>query len=269
MKLKDFFRVSLLSLVLSAPGCCNYAARFAAETQQITEYSRGINLSEKEKELVKKSFLMAEKRYGAVLNPLEVIVLEAEGKDKNLGGEAYYRLCQHRFKQQYGKELFALLKGRNTAVIRDFSFYEQHNSFRTWSSIYMPNPSAEQLYTRAVLHELGHIVYHNLPKETAEIIAKLLFEIDVKGEVADKGNEKSHPAHPAFHTFFYAGFKEALESDRQDLTKDLIYKNADETFADIFAFRAMGLLDNVPDQLLQQKIRLVEEILRIINKTSK
>ena len=249
--------LSLLSLVLSA-GCHHYIA----EMQPITEYSNGINLSESEQTLVKKSFSIAEKRYGPLLNSLDVIVLEAEGKDKNSGGEAYSRLYQSRFKNQYGKDMFDFLKGRNTIVIRDLSFYEQHKD-GIWSSVYMHNPSAEQLYTRAVLHELGHIVYHNMLREASDILAKLLFEIDVKGEVAGKGNENSHPAHPSFHTFVYSGFKEALESDMKDLTKDLVNKNADETFADIFALRAMGLLDNVPDPLLKQKIRLIEEVLRI------
>jgi hypothetical protein len=141
--------------------------------------------------------------------------------------------------------------GEPRILLQDLSFYKP-NPELLWNSKYMKSPSNRQLYQRAVIHEFGHILYE---KVASPEMKRALFDIDAQNDVSEKGSESYHPAHPSFNTFFYAGFKEAYGDKYLD---DLVQSNASETFADIFALRVLGLLENPEDELLAKKIELIE-----------
>ena len=81
-----------------------------------------------------------------------------------------------------------------------------------------------------------------------------MVEIDARNKVAEKESKKQHPGHPSFYTFFYASTECDLEGMKE--------VNASETFADIFALRVMGFLNNVSDPLLKRKIELIDKTIR-------
>lgn len=228
-KMKNkFLNIFSILIALSFPSC-RLEEHTEKSTNQIKLETSAGDFSLTESRLLNKAIKKANKLYSIDLGFIAI--------EKKLGQD------------DAGEAHFNFQEGKNIIFVQDFSFYKFEED-SLWGSIYMRNPSNEQLYERAVLHEIGHLLCDEI---NSRGLSKKLFEIDIQNEVAKKGPASEHPAHPSFYTFFYAGFKEAENS------KELEKKNAEETFADIFALRVLGYLENVKDTLLLQKIKLVEK----------
>ena len=162
------------------------------------------------------------------------------------------------FREMYGDALYRRLLRRNIILIDDISKFTPREDDLT-NSRYIVNPTLEANYLRSLLHEFGHLIYGamvvaNVKK--AERLEDELFDIDITnnvGELAEK-NKLQHPGHPSYYSFFYAGYQELKQE------KWIIIQNASETFADVFALRALGILNN-PDPILKQKIARIDQFM--------
>ena len=180
-------------------------------------------------------------------------------EDEQTGGRTYSNLGSKQqdtedFIASFGKEKYEQLKGKDVITLSGFEFYEKNivsSSTSLWDSLYLKNPDAETLYQRAVLHELGHIVFNKISDKKLQ---DRLVDIDIESGAGKKDGMK-HPAHTSYYTYFYCGFDEMSDELRE--------KSASEQFADIFALTHMGKIDeNVADKELGQKIKLVKESLQ-------
>jgi hypothetical protein len=174
----------------------------------------------------------------------------------DVGGMTFFKLghddlTKENFIKLFGQDQYDGLEGCDVIVMAPFDSYKKwekkENSL--FDSLYMQNPNPSILYKRAILHEMGHIIYHSLKNQ--ELVDKIS-DIDIDSESYKGGSPTSHPAHPSFYTFFL--------TCAPDFSRDLIEKSVNEQFADIFSLYTLGYLtEDIPDKELLKKVDLVCE----------
>ena len=139
--------------------------------------------------------------------------------------------------------------------LRRLSYFQEEVQKKDslWHSVYLSNPSADDLYKRSAFHEIGMGIFDVLMNDHQDLILNFA-DIDVASECWKTTSGEAHPAHPSFFSFFYASCPKA------DYVCKLV--GARRTFADIYALRMMDCIpDESGDVLLDKKVRAVEQVL--------
>ena len=139
--------------------------------------------------------------------------------------------------------------------LRRLSYFEQvkRNPDSLWQSVYLKDPSAEVLYKRSALHEVGCAIFDFVIKGNDDLIPNFV-DMDVASECWKNDSGKEHPGHPSFYSFFYAACPRSNKLLRQVSVR--------RTFGDIFALRLMDCIPDVSgDVLLDKKVQAVERML--------
>ena len=157
----------------------------------------------------------------------------------------------YNFTNLFNNGEYGLLDGQDVIVMNSLDKYKiwSKKDDSLFDSIYLPNSNPHIFYKRAVLHELGHLLFHRLSDSK---LINQISNIDIVSKSYTMGSSISHPAHPSFYTFFLAC--------APDFPDDLIKCSVNEQFADIFSLNTLGYLNNkIDDGNLIKKIDLVNE----------
>ena len=212
----------------------------------------------REENLILQAKQMIRDRYSLDIN-ITVLIGQEMGDDLT-AGRAFYRLGTKETDMQdfisfYGLEMYQRLEESDVVVLRPLSYYgtmagSDDPQYRLWNSLYMPDPNADLLYKRAVLHEVGHILFYGVDMES---VKSEFAEIDINSGAYLGGSEKEHPAHASFYSYFLCiapGFE-----------GELLDRAVSEAWSEIFALDTLGLLGSSQDEYLNSKIEIMHEAL--------
>ena len=157
----------------------------------------------------------------------------------------------------FGKEKYSLLKGKDVIVLREIDKWKElDGEVGMWSSKYMPN-DYRKLFFKGIVHEIFHVYGHRIIDDDIEI---KVVKIDIDSKAYDKDG-KNHPAHPSYYTYFWCGCPDALAEGKHE--KKLRELNANETFADAMALKALKYIDDhIEDKELVKKLEIYQKAMK-------